>query len=193
MLRSKWITHAWTVASGQQEGNRIGQPLQPVADNDADVFHAAVLDLGEHPEPELGALAAVTGPQPQDVPFAVAGHPDRHVGGTVSDPPVADLHHDRVDKDHRVHPVQRSAAPVGHLLQYLVGDPGDSVLRNRGALDVGEMRRDLAGGKASCRQQEDDLVDAGQPAVPLLHDRRLERAVVIPGNLNLNLHRPDLE
>ena len=63
-------------------------------------------------------------------------------------------------------------------------------LPDRGAVDVGEVRRDLASGQASGRQRQDDLVDPGQPALPFLHDRRLERAVPITGHLDL--HRPDL-
>jgi hypothetical protein len=37
---------------------------------------AAVPQVGEHREPELRALTTVTGPQPEDVAFAV--HRDRH-------------------------------------------------------------------------------------------------------------------
>ena len=54
-----------------------GQTLQPVADRDAHVPDAAVVQLGEHLQPELRALAAVAGPQPEDVPFPVHGDPDR--------------------------------------------------------------------------------------------------------------------
>jgi hypothetical protein len=40
----------------------LRQALEAVADHHQRVGDAAVLDLGEHVQPELGALAAVTGP-----------------------------------------------------------------------------------------------------------------------------------
>lgn len=45
-----------------------------------------VLDLGQHLQPELRALAAITGPQPEDVTFTGDGDTDDHV-----DRPVGDL------------------------------------------------------------------------------------------------------
>jgi len=76
--------------------------VQAVADHHQDVVHAAVLQLGEHLQPVLGALAAVTCPQPEDVALAFAGDRERHVDRPIRDLPVTDLHVDRIDEDHRV-------------------------------------------------------------------------------------------
>ena len=45
--------------------DRVGQALEPVADQHAHVADAAVLDLGQHAQPVLGALpvAVLAGPQ----------------------------------------------------------------------------------------------------------------------------------
>ena len=64
--------------------DRVGQALEPVADDDADILDAAVLDLGQHLQPELGALAAVAGPQPEDVALTVDGDADGHVDGRLA-------------------------------------------------------------------------------------------------------------
>ena len=109
-------------------GDRVRQALQAVADRDAHVCDAAVLQLGQHLQPELRALAAVAGPQAEDVAFPVHGDPDDHIDRLVPDLPVADLDHDRVDEDHRIDRVQGPVAPVGHLLDHLVGDLGDRLL-----------------------------------------------------------------
>ena len=71
-------------------GDRVGQPAQPVADDDAAVLDTPVLQLGEHPEPVLRALPAVTNPQPQDVAFTGGSNPDRDVDRPVGDLPITD-------------------------------------------------------------------------------------------------------
>ena len=138
----------------------------------------------------LGALAAVAGPQAEDVAFPAHRHPDDDVDRFVADLAVADLDHQRVDEDHRIHRVQRPVAPLGHLLDHLVGDLRDGLLAHRGAVDLGEVRRDLPGGQPARGQRQHDLVDPGQPPLPLLHDLRLERCVGVAGHLDL--HRTDL-
>lgn len=57
MLRSRCSTQVCTIAFGHVVGIESGRPLEAVADDDAHISDAAVLDLGEHPEPELGTLA----------------------------------------------------------------------------------------------------------------------------------------
>ena len=52
------------------------------------------------------------------------------------------------------------------------------------------MRGDLTGRQSLCRQRQDDLIDTGQPTLTLLDDLRIERAVGVPGHLDLD--RPDL-
>ena len=80
----------------------LGQPLQPVADQEEHVFDAAVAQVGEHGHPELRAFSALPGPQPEDVAFAVQADTDGGVDGPVGDLPVTDLDHDRVDEDRGV-------------------------------------------------------------------------------------------
>ena len=48
--------------------DRLGRAPQPVTHDDAHVLDAPVLDLGEHAEPELRALAAVVGPDTAGCP-----------------------------------------------------------------------------------------------------------------------------
>lgn len=67
------------------------KPLKPIADHHAQVGDAAVFDLGQHRQPELGPPAAA-GPQPEDVALAGAGHPYRDVDGAVGDLAIADHH-----------------------------------------------------------------------------------------------------
>jgi hypothetical protein len=98
--------------------DRVGQALEAVAYQDADVLDTAVLDFGEDLQPVRGALAAVTGPQPQDVPLPGHGDPDGDVDGWVDHLAGADPDHDDVDEHHRLDPVQRSVQPITHLLKH---------------------------------------------------------------------------
>src|SRR3954466_227978 len=83
--------------------DRIRQPFEAVAHHDAHIEGAAVLDLGQHRQPELRTLAAVAGPQPEDVALPGTRHSDRDVDGPVGDLTIADLDVDRVDEDYRIH------------------------------------------------------------------------------------------
>jgi len=171
-------------------GDGVGESLEAVADRDADVWDTAVLQLGQHLQPELGAFAAVAGPQPENVAFPAHRDSDHDIDRLVADLPVADLDHDRVDEDHRIHRVQRPVGPLDHLLDHLVGDLGDRFLAHRGAVDLGEVRRDLPRRQPPRRQGEDDLIDPGQPALPLPHDLRGEARIGVSRHVDLD--RADL-
>src|SRR3990172_8055589 len=86
--------------------DRVGQPFETVADDDAHVVHAAVADLGEHAQPVLRAFAAVAGPQAKDVASTIDGHGQGDVDGPVRDLPVTDLDVDAVDEHDRVDRVE---------------------------------------------------------------------------------------
>ena len=93
----------------------LGEAFEPVADHHEHVAGAAAADLGEDPQPVLGAfaVAVLPGPQPQDVPLAVGGYPQRDVDGPVGDLAVADLDMDGVQEQDRVNRVQRPGLPFG--------------------------------------------------------------------------------
>src|SRR3954451_17148519 len=62
---------------GEHHPDRVRKSLQPVADDEEDVFNAAVLQLRKDLEPELRRLAVSgAGPQPQDVLVAGQVDPD---------------------------------------------------------------------------------------------------------------------
>jgi hypothetical protein len=146
--------------------------------------------LGQHGQPELRALAAVTGPQPEDVAFPGHGDADDDVDRLVADLAIADLDHDRVDEDHRVDRVEGPVGPGRHLLDHLVGDLGDCLLRHRGAVHLREVGRDLPGGQPPGGERQHDLVDPVQPALALLHDLRRERRIDVTRDVDLD--RADL-
>jgi len=75
--------------------------LEAVADDDADVLAATVLDLGHHAERGLRALAVVTDPDPEDVAFPVHGDAEGDTERRVPHLPVANRHHECVDEDDR--------------------------------------------------------------------------------------------
>ena len=76
--------------------------------------------------------------------------------------------------------------PVVHLLDRVVGNPADRLLRRRGAVNSGEMRRNLAGGQAFGIQRQHHLADALQPPRALLCDLRFKRRRAIPRHIELD-------
>jgi hypothetical protein len=165
------------------DGDRVGQAGQPVAAHDAHIGHAAALQLAEDGEPELGGLAGGRAdPQAQDLLSAVAVDADRHIDRPVGHHPVADLHHQRIDEDHRVDAVQRPGLPLRELVHHRVSDPGDQVRGHLHAVDLAQVRADVAGGHPARIQRDDPLIEALQPGLALAHDLRLEGPVAVPGH-----------
>lgn len=75
-----------------RRGDRLRQPLEAVTHHDAHILDTTVLDLSEHTQPELRALPAITGPDPQDVTLPGSSDPDSDVERLVRDLPITDLH-----------------------------------------------------------------------------------------------------
>ena len=73
-----------------------------IADHEESVLDAAVAQVGQHTHPELRALTAGAGPQPQHVLLPGQADPDRRIDGPIGDLAVTVLDHDRVDEDRRV-------------------------------------------------------------------------------------------
>jgi hypothetical protein len=86
--------------------DRIPEPSQAIADRDAHIRGAPILDLRQHRQPILRAFTADAGPDPQHVAVALDGDADDDVERPVGDLPVADLQMDGVDEDHRVDRVE---------------------------------------------------------------------------------------
>jgi hypothetical protein len=84
--------------------------------------------VGQHAEPELGTRVGLD-PDPEHVFDAVGIYADHETGGLVHHVrAVADLDHERVDVDDRVHRIQRATLPGLHLFECRVGDRGDGVV-----------------------------------------------------------------
>ena len=152
----------------------VGESFESVADRDQDVRDATVFDLGEYPQLELRAITPVAGPDAEDVAFSRGARADDDVERLVNNLPVADLHHEGVDEDHRIDAIERTGLLLGHLLdhllEHLVGDPADRVLADLSVVDIYEMRRDLPRREPAGSQRQHDLVDPVEPALALLHD-----------------------
>src|SRR5205823_8255882 len=91
-----------TTAWGQTSPIASGRPVRP-SQTTMHIADTAILDLGEHPRPPLGALTTVAGPQTQHVPTAVHGDRQGHVDGPVRHLTIPDLDVDTVDEHHRIH------------------------------------------------------------------------------------------
>ena len=122
-----------------------GRPFT-VAAHDQHVDHASVADLGEHREPELGALTAVTQPHAQHVLVTLDIDAHAQVGGPIGDgAPGADLHHEGVDVEDRVDRVEGSGLPLVELIDDPVGHLRDQRWGHLDLVHAAELAADVAG------------------------------------------------
>ena len=137
-----------------------GSPVRGVAADDAHVADPAVAELGEDGEPELRRLPGRgADPHPEDSLDPVGVDPDREVDRPVPDDPVADLHHERIDEDHRIDRVQGPGLPLGELLDDGVGDPADQVRADVDVVHLPQVRLDVTGGHPTPVEGDDAVVE----------------------------------
>jgi hypothetical protein len=87
--------------------DRLGEALQPVDATDQDVLDAALFQLGQHLQPELGALGALE-PEPEHISLAVEVDADHDVAGEVADgAAVSDLHDQGIEEQDRIDVLER--------------------------------------------------------------------------------------
>ena len=103
---------------------------------------------------------------------------------------VADLDHQRVDEDDRIALVQRPGLPCLDLFEHRVGDHGDGVRRQFGAVDALQVMADVAHRHPAGVEADDDVGQPAQTPFPLGHQGRGERARPVPRDVQR--HRPDL-
>ena len=71
-----------------------------------------------------------------------------------------------------------------------VGDRGDRLLGDLGAVDLGQVRGDFPVGEPFRGQGNDHLIDSGEPPLPFGDDFRLEAGITVPRHADL--HRPGI-
>ena len=106
-LRIRCTTQVWTVAWGHTAFDGVTETGQSVATDDQHIGHAPVLELGDNPEPELGAFVAFAEPEAQNMFVAVDidGHCD--IDGPVHHDVIgADFDNDRIQIQDRIHRVE---------------------------------------------------------------------------------------
>src|SRR5262249_42966442 len=97
-------------------------------------------------------------PQPQHPLLAFAVEGERHVDRLVAHQPlVADLDPQRVEENHRV---ERPVLPFANLLEDRVGDPADQIGRNLDAVNLHQVRLDLAKRQAARIQANDAVIQS---------------------------------
>ncbi len=155
----------------------LGQPFAPIADQHAPVADAAIAQFGEDLRPELAAAA---GPQPEDVAAAVDGDGQRDLDRPVGDLPVADLHMNRIQEDHRTHRVERPVLPTRPSRR------GPCRRRRRRSASTPRRRTPRPGARRSHRrsapfdrQRQHPITHTGQASLAFTHDLRHEAAASV--------------
>ena len=124
--------------------DRLGEPGQPIDAADQDVSDAALLEIVEDLHPELRALRFLK-PHPEHVALALQGHAQREVQrAALHAAAVADLQDHAIEEHDRVDVLQRPLGPLTHIVDHAVGDPRDQVTADAHAVDLRQVRGDVA-------------------------------------------------
>src|SRR5215470_11338712 len=94
-------------------------------------------------------------------------------------PVVADLDPQRVEKDYRIKRVERPVLPFPDLIEYCIGNPADQIGRDLDAIELVQMRLDLANRKPAGIEADDPVVKALDPGLAFGNNLRLEAAVTV--------------
>lgn len=164
---------------------RVREPAQAIDRRDQDVAHAAVLQFGQHAQPELGAILLA---DPQARQLLLAGQVDAQ--GQVHRPGLdlalgPELQVDGVQADHRPDRIQGPALPGLDLIEGRVCDLRDQGRGDLNVVQLLQVRLHLAGGHAPGVQGQNLLVEAGQPDLTLADGLGLELAVAIAGSVDI--------
>lgn len=92
------------MASGNTAFAESGRPFEPVADDEEDVPHAAVIDFRKHAHPVLRELATpvAAGPDTEHAPMPFETDANRRKEGSIGDLAITDLGVDRINEHRRV-------------------------------------------------------------------------------------------
>ena len=123
---------------GEDGRDRVREARQAVDAEDQHVTDAALVQIVEHGQPELRALA-LPPPDPENLALALQRDADRQIAGPRAHRAVlADAHHQAVEVDDRVDLLQRPGAP-GAILEHGVGDAADRVTADLDAVELAEL------------------------------------------------------
>ncbi|KVN92973.1 hypothetical protein WJ70_14060 [Burkholderia ubonensis] len=163
----------------------LGEAAQAVNDGDQDVVQAAVLQFVEDLQPELGTLGLLD-PQTQHFLAAVGPNSQRKVHRLVLDRAfVANLQPKCVEIHDRIHGLERALLPLLDVGQHLIGNRGNQIRRHLQPVQFQQMALNLANAHAARIHADHVVVEAGQPALILADQLRLERRLPIARNIQL--------
>ena len=137
--------------------------------------------------PELRALGLLE-PHAQHVTVTVEGDAEREVERAALDrAALADLEDHAVEEHDRVDVLQRPLGPVADVVHHAVGDARDQVAADVHAVDLLEVRGDIARRQPARVEREDLVVEPLKAALALADDLRLKAAVTVAGRVDLDL------
>ena len=179
--------HVWTVVLGKIASIASGKPVRPSTHAIRMSRHPAGLQIVEHLHPELRALGLLK-PHAQHVAVPVERDPEREVQRAALDgAALADLEDHAVQEHDRVDVLQRPLAPVADVVHHAVGDAADQVAADVHAVDLLEVRLDVARGEPAAVKREDLVVEPDEPPLALADNLGLEAAVTVAGRVDRDL------
>src|SRR5262249_43975376 len=147
---------------------------------EAEMTEALGAEKGERTAGRLGYRLQSARSTPQHLLLAIAIEREGNINRLIAHQPVvADLDPQRVEKDYRIKRVERPVLPFPNLIEYCIGNPADQIGRDLDAIQLVQMRLDLAHRKPAAREADAPVVKALDPGLVFGNNLRLEAAVTV--------------
>lgn len=146
----------------------LAEAGEAIGADEQDVVNAAIFQLCQDAEPELGAFARGH-PEPQHVACAVDAHAECDVERALLYlAAVAHADEQRVEIDDRIHGLERPRLPGSELVHHAFGRARNQVGRDLRAVQLTQVMLDVTLGHAARVQRDDLFVEALEPALVFL-------------------------
>jgi hypothetical protein len=137
--------------------------------------------------PELRALGFLK-PQAEHISRSVEPDPKHEITRPPLDAAaLTDLQHQGVEEHDGIDVIQRPLLPRAGVIHDRVGDAADQVAPDLHAIDLGDMRLNIAGREAAGVKREDLVVKPLKTPLTLVDDLRREAPIAIPGRVDRHL------
>lgn len=157
---------------------------QTIAADEENVLDAALFELGQNAQPRLGPFR-LSSPKTKDIAMTLEVDAERNIERALLHlATVTHRNKQRVEVDNWVDGIERPTLPIAHLLHHALGRFTDELMRHLGAVELAQMRLDVAHRHAARVEREHLFVEPFEPPLMLGKHDGLEASFAVARHSN---------